>query len=352
MEETSIHDTAGTVRRWLDSGHRVAFARVVSRTGFSGDTEMELLACNEHGEEAGGLLRGTVAEASAAALRKALDDPDAGASVLSARVKTEEAVGAGLSCGGSAQVLVQPAQTVPSVLWSALAEQHPVVLATGIQGRVADAGSLVVLPGATTEGTLGHEADDQAVAERARKLLDGGLASTQMLETEGGTVLIEAFIPEPHVIVAGDGALADAIVVQAQLLGWPARVVTNDEDLGAALAWGGEAAAPVVLSHDPQFGPSALYAALQSNCFYIGALGSRGTQANRSTRLKAMGVSEEQLRHIHGPVGLDLGGRSPAQVALAICAEVLAVRTRREGVQLRTTEGPIRSAKQPAAAAG
>lgn len=338
-----MYDTAETVRDWLTSGQRVAFARVINRVGFSGDTEMELLACNEHGEAAGDLLAGTVVAASLAALRNALADPAGGTTILSAQVHLEQAVDAGLSCGGSAQVLVQPADGVPGELWSALAEQRPVVLATGIDGRLIETGSLVVLPGGTQVGSLGDGAADKAALEQATKLLQGGLAGTEVLRTESGAVLIEAFIPEPHVIVAGGGAVAEAIEAQADLLGWTARTAADLAETEAALKWAGEAGAVVVLSHDVDFGPDALYAALRSPSFYVGAMGSRRTQANRSTRLKRLGVSDDDLSRIHGPVGLDLGGRSPSQIALAICAEVLAARTGRQAVSLRGTDGSIRN---------
>jgi len=337
-----MHDAAGTVRHWLSQGHRVAFARVINRTGFSGDTEAEFLACNDAGATAGSLLRGTVVPAALDALRDTLVDPAAGTTMLSAHVTTDRAVGAGLSCGGAAQILVQPAATVPTVLWSALADQRPVVLATGIQGKVAAGGSLVVLPAHGATGTLGDPNGDEAVRARAERLLGGAQATTETLDTDGGTVLIEAFIPEPQVIVAGDGALADAIVAQASLLGWSARIVADLDATADALDRAGGSGALAVLSHDVEFGPGALYLALKAPAFYIGALGSRKTQANRATRLKDLGVTDEELAAIHGPIGLDLGGRSPAQVALAICAEILAVRTGRRAVPLATTDGPIR----------
>jgi xanthine dehydrogenase accessory factor len=345
-----MYDTAQIVRDWLDSGQRVAFARVVNRVGFSGDTELEMLACNERGETSGDLLGGTVTDASLAALRKALAAP-ATIELLSAHVNDDRAVSAGLSCGGSAQVLVQPADAVPSELWPALAERRPVVLATGIDGRVAGTGSIVVLPDQQPSGSLGDAEADQAVAEQAVKLLAGGLASSDVMRTDAGAVLVEAFIPEPHVVVVGGGALAEAISAQARLLGWLARVATDLAETEAALEWAGQAGAMVVLSHDVDLGPDALYAALHSDAFFVGALGSRRTQANRATRLTKLGVGPDELARIHGPVGLDLGGRSPAQIALAICAEVLAVRTGRQAAQLRATEGSIRNRSSDAVSA-
>jgi xanthine dehydrogenase accessory factor len=200
-----------------------------------------------------------------------------------------------------------------------------------------------VLPDAAPLGSLGNSVVDDAVAELAAKLLAGGLRSSVMLETKTGTVLVEAFIPPPHLVVAGEGAVAEALVAQAKLLGWEARVAADAAQTDAALVWAGEAGAVVVISHDETFGPDALYAGLRSGSFYVGAMGSRRTQGDRARRLTWLGLSKEDLDRVHGPVGLDLGGRSPAEVALAICAEVLAVRTGRAAEKLRNTEGSIRS---------
>lgn len=337
-----MYDTAQTVRDWLAAGQRVAFARVINRVGFSGDTEQELLACNDQGEASGDLLAGTVVDDTLAALRQAVTEAPRVA-VLSAHVNDDRAVGAGLSCGGSAQVMVQRADGVPPDLWAALARQRAVVLATGMDGRVADSGSMVVLAGQPALGSLGDPDADRAVQELADKFLAGGLASSEVLRTDAGAVLVEAFIPEPRVVVVGGGAVAEAIAAQAALLGWTSRVATDLAETETALEWAGQAGALVVLSHDVQLGPDALFAGLRSDAFFVGALGSRKTQANRATRLARMGVDEAEMARIHGPVGLDLGGRSPAQIALAICAEVLSVRTGREAAQLRATEGSIRN---------
>src|ERR1700738_177522 len=139
-----MHDTAGTVRDWLSSGQRVAFARVINRVGFSGATERELLACNEQGDTTGDLLAGTVVDPSIAALRRTLEAGSRGTTVLSAQIDDAQAVGAGLSGAGWAQVVLHPPSAVPAELWSALAEQRAVVLATGMDGAVAAGDSLVV----------------------------------------------------------------------------------------------------------------------------------------------------------------------------------------------------------------
>jgi len=78
----------------------------------------------------------------------------------------------------------------------------------------------------------------------------------------------------------------------------------------------------IALTHDPKLDDPALAAALRSNCFYIGALGSKKTHAGRLARLKAQGFSDEELTRIHGPIGLNIGARTPAEIAISILAEM------------------------------
>ena len=105
------------------------------------------------------------------------------------------------------------------------------------------------------------------------------------------------------------------------------RIVFTPDDFGPG--W-----AVVVLFHDPKFDLPALTLALESDAFYIGFLGSRKTQAERRAQLQEAGFTEEDLARIHGPVGLNIGGRAPAMIALSILSEVAAVRHRRPGGML------------------
>jgi xanthine dehydrogenase accessory factor len=97
----------------------------------------------------------------------------------------------------------------------------------------------------------------------------------------------------------------------------------------------------LVFTHDPKFDEPALIAALRSGAGYIGALGSRRTQAERFERLRGAGVSAEDLERIHAPCGLDVGARTPAETAVSILAEVIATRAGREGDSLRRVGNPI-----------
>ncbi len=124
--------------------------------------------------------------------------------------------------------------------------------------------------------------------------------------------------------------MADELIVD-----WPHRLV---EARGAEL---GPADAICVLTHDPKFDVPAIVAALRTGVGYLGAMGSRRTHEDRTERLRAEGVSEEDLARIMSPIGLDIGARTPEETAVSIIAEVIAQRTGRPAPSLRDTEGDI-----------
>jgi len=344
-----MHDEAVLVRQWRASGDRVAFARVVNRVGLSPDLDLDLQAYSAGGDSSGRLLAGAADERTTSALRKALDQPAGSpAAIVTVQVDAEQAADAGLSEAGTAYLLVQTTDAVPDEFWDAMVARHPVVLATGIGGPVAEAGSLVVVAGQDPVGSLDRDNINEGASAMALKMLAAGVKASAMLDTDRGTVLVEAFVSPPHVVVAGEGDVANAIVAQAHLLGWMGRVASDAGALDEALAWSAEAGAVVVHSHDDIFGTDALYAALRSGAFYIGAMGSRRILSDRAGRLTWLGLGPEEIQRIHGPVGLDLGGRAPAEMALAICAEILASRTGREPMKPRATDDSMRQ-RAPAA---
>jgi xanthine dehydrogenase accessory factor len=116
---------------------------------------------------------------------------------------------------------------------------------------------------------------------------------------------------------------------------WPHRHLAS---VGASL---GQRDAICVLTHDAKFDVPAIVAALQTDVGYLGAMGSRRTTGQRNERLRAEGVTDEQLRRLLAPIGLDLGARTPEETAVAICAEMIAHRTGRVAPRLRDATGPI-----------
>jgi xanthine dehydrogenase accessory factor len=128
------------------------------------------------------------------------------------------------------------------------------------------------------------------------------------------------------------------------LLEWPDEALAHLEIDDATYV--------VLLTHDPKIDEPTLASALKTEAAYIGAIGSRGTHAARFERMAKWGVSAEQLRRVHAPVGLDLGGRTPEETALSIIAEVISVKNGRSGASLRSTSGPIGDGTEGAACAG
>jgi xanthine dehydrogenase accessory factor len=186
------------------------------------------------------------------------------------------------------------------------------------------------------------------IAEAARKALHRETSETVELQApEGGavSVFLEVFPPRPKLVVFGGVHIAMALVPLAKGLGYRTCVADGrqafvtrerfpDADL-LLVAWpdaafrqiGLDSATYVcVLSHDPKFDEPALDLALRSPARYIGAIGSRKTQAARRERLLKDGFTPEDVARVRGPIGLDLGGRGPAETALAIMAEITKVR--------------------------
>ena len=181
-----------------------------------------------------------------------------------------------------------------------------------------------------------------------------------VLEHQGLRIFVEVFGPAPRLVVVGAVDTGEALCAAAKRVGW--RTICVDARAQYATAermpsadeivvdWP-EAAfeqiapdrdtAVVVLTHDDKFDLPALAVALRSEAFYVGALGSRRAQSKRRERLLEAGVSEAQLERLRGPAGLDIGAESPAETAISILGEALALRAGRLGGALRDAPGRI-----------
>ena len=225
------------------------------------------------------------------------------------------------------------------------------VLFTVVEGDGVGGKALVVEGGET----LGDGVPAGALAQ-FDELVRGG--RNRLVEVDGARVFTEWYGPPPRLLVYGAVDTAEALCRGAKLLGWTAIVadaratfLTPERMPTADLLipkWPQEAIAEVapdhqtaivVLTHDDKFDEPALMAALETDAFYIGALGSRRNQERRRERLLEAGVPEEQLTRIVGPCGLDIGADTQEETALSILSEILAVRAHRSG-------GPLRDAKQ------
>ncbi|APU42186.1 XdhC family protein [Streptomyces sp. TN58] len=325
-----MRELVETAKRWVAEGRAGYLARPVTEQGFGPRDPAGAVLVDVRGECVGSLYRGVfdaelVAEAAAMG-------PGATARVCEVSVAGDQAVAAKLTCGGQAEVLLQPLAAVPAEWWELLGEGVGVALVTRLNEAADQASSEVVrataLPG-----------DD--AGRRAGELLATRRAGRDALYGESGLVLVEAHPSAPYVVIGGGGELAAVIERQAVLLGWEAVRVEAAEPAVAAIEARRDSACVVVLSHDEQFDVPMLRAALAAGVPYVGALGSRRTTARRREGLLAAGVTEAELARVHGPIGLDLGARTPPETALAICAEILAVLGSRKAGALRDTAGPV-----------
>ncbi|MFF5445000.1 XdhC family protein [Streptomyces sp. NPDC012888] len=330
MGTAQMRELAETARQWVSEGREAFLARPVTEQGFGPREPAGAMLVDPRGECVGSLYRGVfdaelVAEAGAMA-------PGASARLCEVSVRRAEAEGAGLTCGGGAEVLLQPLAAVPVEWWDLLGQGAGVALVTRLDEAAVYAESVVVRA-ADRPGTDAER--------RAAELLATRRAGRDALYGESGLVLIEAYPSAPHVVICGGGELAEVIARQVRLLGWEAVTASGAGAARKALVEYREAACLVVLTHEPEFDVPTLRTGLELGVPYVGALGSRKTTARRREGLLAAGVGEAELARVHGPIGLDLGARTPAETALAICAEILGVLGGRDGGAMRDTTGPL-----------
>lgn len=318
-------------------------ARAVAIRGFGGRRAGELLVIDESGAFRGSLFGGAadeeISERSAVAARSG--NPF---DFFTVGVGDREAVAAGLACGGEADVLMTSRRSFPADFVEKLSTREPTALATVVSG---DHKGLMLVVGfdQTVSGVPGKLLGDpfiEALSDRLVRAFVRRLPASSLEEFEGEAAYIEIFTPPTHMLILGRSDLSNAIVAQGRLLGWSASVVEEAGQGVEQVRSLGSNDALIVLSHDHDRGIPIISELLKkSSHTYIGGLGSRHTQQVRSERLSELGFSQSQIGTIHGPIGLDLGSKTPEETALAICAEILAHVSRRDARSLKLSSGPI-----------
>ncbi len=215
--------------------------------------------------------------------------------------------------------------------------RRAVVLAT----RLGDAAETLVY----RDKVDGELANDAALVSAARRAMDIGRSET--IDLGGQKIFLNVYVPPARLIIVGAVHIAQSLAPMAAMLDFDVTVVdprgawaTDKRFPGVKIVqeWADEAfdrmgldasTAVVTLTHDPKLDDPALESALRSDAFYVGALGSRRTHAKRKDRLAEAGITEEQFARIHGPVGLNIGARSPAEIAVSILGQIVEVRARR-----------------------
>jgi len=340
-----VREVRDDIQSWLARGDRVALATVVATRRSAPRPIGAKLAISAHGELAGSVSGGCVENEVYENAREVL----AGGPprLLSYGISDDLALSVGLPCGGEIDVFVDEVREplIQRLLQVVERDERAVVL-TVLAGTDAGAGMLV-----TENGERVGDAPEE-VAERALELIREG--RSRVIEIGDRTVFADVYGPPPRLLIYGAVDTAEALCSAARAIGWRpivadarARFATSERLPSAeeiVVAWPEEALAQVqpdhatavvVLTHDDKFDVPMISGALETDAFYVGALGSRRNQERRRKRLLEAGVDEAAVERVSGPCGLDIGAQTPAETAVSILAEILAVRARREGGRLR-----------------
>lgn len=374
-----MKELLSTLETWEADGVGIGRAVVVRTFGSAPRPEGAVLLYADDGRIAGSVSGGCVEGAAAEEIQLARETGRS--RVIRYGISDEQAWDVGLACGGTIDVLVEP--TLPTItvdaawasqgaggLGSAVitllpADSPPGEFGPHEPGRGATPDpKLLVTQDGQLSGTLGDPQLDGALVTAAVESLRRGMSRTVDLGSR--SLFIEVFPVRPRLVVVGGVEAARSLVRLARELGFETVVVDGRPAFATPerfpevdrliVGWPDDVAdeiglgpndAVAVLSHDVKFDEPAIVEALRRGCRYVGAVGSRKTQADRRARLLEAGVDEADLARLHGPIGLDLGGRSPAETALAILAEVVAERYGASGTPLHEKAASIRIAAAP-----
>lgn len=338
-----MKDILSDLKRWKAEGKtEFAVATIVETRGSSLRPAGTRMLLNTEGDVAGSVSSGCV-DGDAVAEMEFVLNREADIRRPFFGISDEQAWGAGLACGGAIDVLVERYDPLYDVLIEELEAKHPV----GFASRTDTPLHLLRKADGRVLGSLGDPALDAAVLADLEAAWPGPYAQKHAYPQ--GEVFVEVFPQPPTLLIFGATDIAVPLAQLGKIAGYEVivsdarRAFLREERFpGVELRFGwpqdlftaadfGPGWAIVVLFHDPKFDIPALTLALQSEAYYIGFLGSRKTQADRRADLRAAGFTEEDLARLYGPVGLDIGGKDPALIALSILAEAVAVRHRRGG---------------------
>jgi xanthine dehydrogenase accessory factor len=336
-----VNELLADIDRWQSRGEQVAIATVVATRRSSPRPVGSKLAVSESGELAGSVSGGCVESDVVLAAQDVLAGGES--RLVTYGITDEMAFTVGLPCGGEIDVFVEPLQALG-------ADEIGTVVFTVVAGDDLGA-KLLVRQDGTTAGD--GPADLATLAPGAFRA-----GRSHLIDYDGTSVFADVFVPPVRLLVYGAVDTAEALCRAAKLLGWRtivadarARFATAERMPSAdelLVAWPEEAldrvqpdvgTAIVVLTHDDKFDLPMLSGALATDAFYVGALGSRRNQQRRNDLLRESGVPDTSIERIAGPCGLDLGAESPAETALSMLAEIVAVRMGRAG-------GPLRNASK------
>ena len=343
-----MKEVVAELEQWLASGDPVAIATVVRISGSAprplGATLVARAGEKIAGSVSNGCVESAVYEEAMAVLK------DGRARVVNYGISDEFAFTVGLSCGGSIDVLVEPVGALHRAALEAVRSERPALLVR-VVAPADRAGTVAVLTEDRAEGWSPELADLKVGALAALGEGRSRTVTTRLGERDA-TVLLEAIAMPPLLAIVGATHVGQALAHLAKAVGYRVVVVDPREALANAerfpgmeivAAWPqeglatlrfGPSSAIAILAHDDKFDHPALVAALRSAAGYVGAIGSRTTNEKRIAWLRSQGVADRDIARIHAPIGLDIGATSVEEIALAILAEIVAVRRHRGGRSL------------------
>jgi len=325
MTQTTYDDIPEIALGWHKAGKGAALATVIDAWGSAPRPVGSQLAIAGDGAMMGSVSGGCVESAVVHAAMECL--ASGSPSLLTFGVADADAFAVGLACGGTIRVLVEPVGDAAIAI-------APALLADLVAARAARQAVAVLTQLETYERRLvlgPGDAKAEAVASRLRSDRSG-------LEEDGWFIAVHN--PPLRMVIVGAVHIAQALVPMAQACGYDPILIDPRGAFGSQARfpgqrivedWPDEALAAlkpdartaiVTLTHDSKLDDPALLAALASDAFYIGSLGSTRTHAKRVERLQAAGLSSEQIARIHAPVGLNIGAKSPAEIAVSILAQI------------------------------
>lgn len=348
-----MRETLNDVTRWLAEGKRVAQATVISLVGSAPRGVGATLVVSDADDIAGSVSNGCVEPDVVEQARRVMRSGKP--RLLTYGVSEEQNLQhIGLSCGGEIRVFVERIER-GAELDALIAAERTGEPAVRAQVVVASSDALVgqtltLVSGGEPSGALVGTPLGDAVAAQARQLLGSvspAAARFPLPETPDAASEVEVFFqtltPPRSLIIVGAGHISIPLTRLAKVMGYHVTIVDPREAFNTRerlpeadallLDWPDEALArlPInaatavtVLTHDDKFDTPALKVALERGAGYIGMVGSKGTRATRDATLRADGVSEALIARIHGPIGLDIGARTPEEIALAILAQIVA----------------------------
>ncbi len=327
--QAADHEVLNQARVWLESGDTCWLATVVATWGSSPRPVGSLFSCNARGQIAGSLSGGCVED-------DLLQKLTSGALARSAPqyfrygITAEETERLGLPCGGHLDIVVEPLS------------------------RDAHLEQL-------------RQIDDRLIhRQRVRRTVDvkRGVSQIEAVEAhedptfdEAAAVLRQTYGPRFQLFIIGGGMVSKYLAEMAQMLDYAVTVCDPREQLlidfavpgvravtdmpdDAVKAYANDAASAIVaLTHDPRIDDMGLMEALKTQAFYVGAMGSTKTSVGRRKRLQALDVTDSELARLRAPIGLPIGSKTPPEIAIAILAEITAVRKHRENAALAHLAG-------------